>query len=277
MKVSRTIHGSRARNTSKSLGNCRTKSPRMGAIKPSRNYCGLKRRMQNLPPKLIISVDHQIIDGRNRYRACRELGLPTGPYRMLGDPREPPNEEEIFDFVWSKNLQRRQLTASQRAVLVVERNARHAHCGDRRSWKFADKRWRESYEYLDKARELQEKIAANGGAQDHGEIIRLEKSHERLASEARVSDRTIDDPAKVRDVGTPELFEAVKKGTISAASLVCPGRPCGSALRFPVGAPPSAPLDISRKARRSFMDWFTRSRPRGGWLGGRVTSTWTAF
>jgi hypothetical protein len=92
---------------------------------------------------------------------------------------------------------------------------------------------------------LQDKIAANGGNQEERQLLPV-KTQEEFAAEARVSDRTIRDAAKVRDVGTPELLGA-EKGKISDASLVFPGRPCGSALRFPVGAPPSAPLDISRK------------------------------
>jgi hypothetical protein len=58
----------------------------------------------------------------------------------------------------------------QRAALVVERNVRHTHGGDRVSLKFADKGWRDGYEYLGKARALQEKIAANASANGDGII-----------------------------------------------------------------------------------------------------------
>jgi hypothetical protein len=102
-------------------------------------------------------------------------------------------------------------------------------------------------------------------------LLPLAKTQEELVAEARVGERTIDDAAKAHDAGMPELFDAVKKGKISAAWLVCPGRPCGSALRFPVGAPPSAPLDITRKSvgTQGFVDAIeARSR-----LGGRRART----
>ena len=57
----------------------------------------------------------EIIDGRNRYLACRELGI---------EPKirewEPVNGAELVDFVISLNLQRRHLTASQKALVAVD-------------------------------------------------------------------------------------------------------------------------------------------------------------
>jgi ParB-like chromosome segregation protein Spo0J len=59
--------------------------------------------------------DGKIIDGRNRYLACRELGI---------EPKikewEPVNGAELVDFVISLNLQRRHLTASQKALVAVD-------------------------------------------------------------------------------------------------------------------------------------------------------------
>jgi hypothetical protein len=63
-----------------------------------------------------------ILDGRNRYRACQQLGI------------EPKVEEykgiKPFEFVISGNLHRRHLTTSQRAMIAAEiANMRHG--GDR--------------------------------------------------------------------------------------------------------------------------------------------------
>ena len=54
----------------------------------------------------------QILDGRHRYRACRELGLdcPTQPY--TGD--------DPLGFMLSMNLQRRHLNESQRAMVAAK-------------------------------------------------------------------------------------------------------------------------------------------------------------
>ena len=56
----------------------------------------------------------QILDGRNRYRACQELGIPC-PTRVY-------EGQEPLAFNLSLNLHRRHLNESQRAM-VAERLA----------------------------------------------------------------------------------------------------------------------------------------------------------
>lgn len=60
----------------------------------------------------------KVLDGWNRYRACIDLGLTpkTSPYRG----------KDAEGFVFSKNLHRRHLTASQRAFMVVSRTEKYA-------------------------------------------------------------------------------------------------------------------------------------------------------
>lgn len=58
----------------------------------------------------------KILDGRNRYSACEALGIvPTTV--ELGDTR---TLAEAVDFVMAKNLQRRQLSKSQKAVVALK-------------------------------------------------------------------------------------------------------------------------------------------------------------
>ena len=59
--------------------------------------------------------DGNIIDGRNRFLACRELGIKPKIREW-----EPVNGAELVDFVISLNLQRRHLTASQKALVAVD-------------------------------------------------------------------------------------------------------------------------------------------------------------
>ena len=57
--------------------------------------------------------DGRILDGRNRYRACRALGVEPRFRSWQGDG-------SAVDFVVSLNLQRRHLTAGQRALIAVD-------------------------------------------------------------------------------------------------------------------------------------------------------------
>ena len=70
--------------------------------------------------------DGQIIDGRNRYRACRELGIEPR-FIELGD------DVDLLKYVLAKNLARRHLDASQRAVIAYKLSAWSKPGGDRRS------------------------------------------------------------------------------------------------------------------------------------------------
>jgi hypothetical protein len=65
----------------------------------------------------------KILDGRNRYRACQQLGIPHTERKYMGsDPAA---------FVWSVNAVRRQLTPAQRAMaatkLVTARASMNQH------------------------------------------------------------------------------------------------------------------------------------------------------
>lgn len=60
----------------------------------------------------------EVIDGRHRYRACKQLGIEANFVEFPGE------EEEIGPFVVSCNLHRRHLTASQSAMIAAKLAAR---------------------------------------------------------------------------------------------------------------------------------------------------------
>lgn len=53
-----------------------------------------------------------LVDGRHRWRACNELGIECDAFDLECD------EGELYQYVLSKNLHRRHLTESQRAVIA---------------------------------------------------------------------------------------------------------------------------------------------------------------
>lgn len=62
----------------------------------------------------LVILDGKILDGRNRYIACKKLG--TTPRTELYTGMQDP-----YDFVWSKNFHRRHLTGSQKALAAAKR------------------------------------------------------------------------------------------------------------------------------------------------------------
>ena len=62
----------------------------------------------------ILLCDGQILDGRNRFRVCREIGIEPAFRKWDGKAGSP------LSVVLSLNLHRRHLTSSQRAAIAVE-------------------------------------------------------------------------------------------------------------------------------------------------------------
>lgn len=60
----------------------------------------------------VVVYDGQILDGRNRYRACKAAGVPVRTVTYEGD--------DALRFVVSLNLRRRHLTENQRAVVAAK-------------------------------------------------------------------------------------------------------------------------------------------------------------
>lgn len=81
-------------------------------------------RAHGLHQSVILHCDGSILDGRNRYRACESIGVEPDYETYAGD--------DPLGYVISRNLYRRHLTESQRAM-VAAKIANLPHGGDRKS------------------------------------------------------------------------------------------------------------------------------------------------
>jgi ParB-like chromosome segregation protein Spo0J len=129
----------------------------------------------------IVLHEGKVLDGRNRYRACVELGIEhiTKPWDQRGD---------ALSYVLSTNLHRRHLCESQRA-LVAARIENFRHGGDRRS-------------------------------EDQEANRPLQITREKAAELLNVGERSVQRAAIVHDRGVPELQKAVETGAVSVWSAV---------------------------------------------------------
>ena len=63
----------------------------------------------------------KIIDGRNRYRMCRELGIEPATKDVT---EEVDKQGDPYSYVFSKNVSRRHLSSSQRAMFAIDANVK---------------------------------------------------------------------------------------------------------------------------------------------------------
>ena len=137
----------------------------------------------------------KIIDGRNRDRACRELGIEPGV-------REWDGRGDLVAFVISQNLHRRHLTEPQRALAAARLKRELAGAARKR-------------------------LATSTGGTSPRPVAKLPeaetgRARDQAAALVNVSPRSVQSACKVLERGIPELARAVERGevSISAAATV---------------------------------------------------------
>lgn len=167
---------------------------------------------------LEITEKNIILDGKQRLRAANELGLDGVPVRMVA----PADEVE---YMLLCALERRQLSASQRAALAVELDTYHQLKAQAEQRRLANLRHQ------------------NGGVE--GEVLPPRgKTRDIAAAQAGVSPRTVQDAATVRE-HDPDLFDEVKAGRIAvdqAARRI--RRRLRDAQLPPPQPPPEGPFEL---------------------------------
>jgi ParB-like chromosome segregation protein Spo0J len=132
----------------------------------------------------IVIFDGKILDGRNRYRACLDAGEPLNVVELS------PNDDPVA-FVISRNVHRRHLTESQRAIAAAKL-ANMPHGGPR--------------------------TAKVSGTSEQAATLPI--SQAQAAKALNVSERSVRKAAKTIKEGTPDLVEAVRDGKVSVSKAV---------------------------------------------------------
>ena len=176
-------------------------------------------RAHGLQEKIIL-LDGMILDGRNRYKALKRL-KEFGPKHFIDYEyfcKLNQTSQEPIDFVLSRNLQRRQLDETQRAMVGAKLATLRP--GQGKDTKAAN---------LPDSKPLTQKEAA--------EIV-------------NVSERSIRDGKKVLEQGAPEVQEAVERGEVkvSAAALLAELSPEEQADII-LNANPKAIAKVEKKRR----------------------------
>jgi N6-adenosine-specific RNA methylase IME4 len=162
----------------------RTIVPAMSEAEYRSLHASIERHGLRSP--LEIDAADVVLDGHQRLRAARELGLKLVPVRLVA-PADP------VEHMVTAAVERRQLTASQLGALAVE----------------LEQYWREREHGLKRRR------ANVGPGPDVATLPHRGRARDAAAARFGVGARTIQDAATVK-AADPLLFEQVKQGTLPA-------------------------------------------------------------
>jgi len=194
----------------------------------------------------IVLYEGKILDGRNRATACEALGIePVPVVEYTGD--------DPVAYVVSKNLKRRHLNESQRAMvaaklanLPVGWNGRNSYCANLRN---------------------KNSMQHDGGCAN---LRTLDNPcpNKQAADAVNVSERSVVFAKKILNEGTPELVEAVETGKIAvsaAANFVkqAPEQQKETVAKIVSGEAQSA-AKASREKKPVYVD-PADDEPPGGW------------
>jgi 16S rRNA G966 N2-methylase RsmD len=136
--------------------------------------------------------EDKILDGRNRYRACVDIGIEPSFSQWQSECGSPVN------FVIAMNLHRRHLDSSQRAACSVE------------ALPFYEVEARKRQE--ESRRQARQQLDNNEGGNNSTTII--VKSRDQVAQVFSTNGRYVQDAKKLAKE-EPELFERVKEGKLT--------------------------------------------------------------
>lgn len=186
----------------------------------------------------IVFFEGQILDGRNRYMAARDLGIEY--------PRVEYRGNDPLGYVVSLNLRRRHLTESQRAM-VAKRLETSGHGGDRRAPQDANL-------HLDRERAAEtlnvstRSVANAAKVIDHGTrelVAAVDAGTVSVSAAAEVAKLPVDEQQTIVEAGPAAVKEVAKVVRETGAD------PDKAALRASVTEAAKQGLAPERKDRRN--------------------------
>ena len=146
----------------------------------------------------IVIFKGQILDGRNRYKACQELGIEPQIKQFTG------SDEQALEAVLSWNLERRHLTSSQKAAIAVEIEPLFAALEEQ-----ARQRQLSSLKQYQDDIPVPQKIAERNDPSER-------ETRQKVAVVMGTNRQYISDSKKLKETA-PEVHEAVKSGVLNIA------------------------------------------------------------
>ncbi len=159
----------------------------------------------------VMVYEGQILDGRNRYAACRRLGIP--PLTRRWDGAGSP-----IDYVLSTNLHRRHLSASQKAAIAVNAEALFAaeiaEQERQRKAEEAKQQAREGGRFGEKPSDRTVERIPQSGDEPGPTPTPAPKARDLAAQAIGVNPHYVTDAKRLKD-DAPDLFADVQSGSLT--------------------------------------------------------------
>lgn len=161
----------------------------------------IKKHGQREP---VVLFDGKVLDGRNRWMACLYAGVEPKTIDFTG------NMQDALDFVWSTNRMRRQLTSSQAAACLVEREKFDEQFAKAAEEIKAEAKKRPGTGRPKKGGNSSKKFYLSSGQDDS------KRTDAKLASQLGTNHTYVNKARKVKDQA-PDLHNRVKLGHMTVA------------------------------------------------------------
>lgn len=208
----------------------------------AKRFAELKADIQQHNLRVPLTIcDGKILDGRNRAKACKELGIEPTTKTYDGDP---------WAYVWSLNGQRRDLSGEQRGAIWIQCNERSEAWQKRAAEIAAAANEKRSEAAKGNENAAKNKSENSGRSQRSATVSHSSPTRKEQAKAAGVSEGVLSRAAALHKK-RPDLAEKVRKGEMSPVAARreagLKSAPSLSEKPAPKAATKKSPIDIAEK------------------------------